>query len=241
MPLYIKVIGTGSKGNTYILSGLHNETLILDAGEPTKKVLPHIPNIHRIEGCLVTHEHQDHSRALKDYYIRGIRCITSKGTWDALGINNDCGVKPMEPIKTYSYTIMPFDVQHDAAEPLGFLIRYNVTGETLVYATDTYYLKYTFPGVNYWLIECNYCDDLIDGETDVALRNRLKESHMSLKRLKDVFKANDMRDAGKIILCHLSDKRSDEKRMVQEIRELTCVETVAANAGMLIECSLTPF
>lgn len=238
MRLY--VVSTGSKANAYILSADDGECVILDAGVPIKKVLPHIPDVHKIVACAISHEHADHARAIKDFTLHGIPIITSKGTLDALGMNGK-GYEELKPVKLNSFTIMPFAVQHDAAEPFGFLIRYNQTGETALYATDTYYLKYTFPNVNYWIVECNYCDSLIDGETDAALRNRLKESHMSLDRLCDTLKANDLSQTAKIVLVHLSDKRSDEVRMVQTIGDLTGIETVAADADMEIDLNLTPF
>ena len=242
MKLY--VAGTGSAANSYILSSNDGESLILDAGMACKKVIPHAPNVRRIKALLLTHEHGDHARYWGDYNLRGIRCIASAGTWNALWQNRrgeQEGAKAMRPINAGNFTIMPFETQHDAAEPLGFLIRYHPTGETVLYATDTYYLKHTFPGVNYWIVECNYCEDLIDAETDAVLRNRLKESHMSLRRLKDALKANDLRETAKIVLVHLSDQRSDERRMVQEIGDQTGIETVAAAAGMTIDLERTPF
>ena len=238
MKLY--VVSTGSKANCCILSADNGESVILDAGVPIKKVLPHIPDVHKVAACVCTHEHSDHSRAIKDFALRGIPIVTSKGTLDALGMNGN-GYEALKPVKLNNFTIMPFGVEHDAAEPFGFLIRYNPTGETALYATDTYYLRYTFPNVNYWIIECNYCDDLIDGETDAALRNRLKESHMSLNRLCDTLRANDLSSAAKIVLVHLSDKRSDEARMVQTIGDFTGIKTIAADAGMSIDLNLTPF
>lgn len=238
MKLY--AVSTGSKANCYILSADNGESVILDAGVPIKKVLPHIPDVHKVTACAVTHCHADHARAIRDFTLRGIPIITSKGTLDALGMNGKSH-EELKPVKLNSFTIMPFAVQHDAAEPFGFLIRYNPTGETVLYATDTYYLKYTFPNVNYWIIECNFCDSLIDGETDAALRNRLKESHMSLNRLCDTLKANDLSQTVKIVLVHLSDKRSDEKRMVEAVNKLTGIETIAADADMEIELNLTPF
>lgn len=238
MRLY--VVSTGSKANCYILSSDNGESVILDAGVAFKKVLPHIPDVHKVSACAVTHCHSDHARAINDFTLRGIPIITSKGTLDALE-SSGIGYKPLQPVRRGGFTIMPFEVQHDAAEPFGFLIRYNPTGETVLYATDTYYLKYTFPGINYWIVECNFCDDLIDGETDAALRNRLKESHMSLNRLCDTLKANDLSHTAKIVLVHLSDKRSDETRMVDTVSELTGIETIAADAGMEIDLNLTPF
>lgn len=238
MRLY--VAATGSTGNSYVLSAASGESLILDAGVRIKSVLPHIPDVRKVSGCVLTHEHNDHAKGWRDYHQRGIRCLASRGTWDALGAPID-PVKSMSRVDLGGFRVLPFDTQHDAAEPLGYLIKYIPTGETAIYVTDTYYIKYTFPGVNYWFIECNYCDDLIDGETDLVLRNRLKQSHMSLKRLKDALAANDLTETAKIVLLHLSDKRSDEKRMEREIEELTGIETIAASAGMTIELSITPF
>lgn len=245
MKLYIAA--TGSAANSYILTGDGGESLILDAGVSLKKILPRVPDVHKILACLITHEHMDHARAWREYAYRGIPVYTSAGTCSAItrGVERDmlhiARIKPIQAARRGPFTIMAFDVQHDAAEPVGFLVRYNPTGETLVYATDTYYLRYTFPGVNYWVMECNYCEDMIDGETDPALRRRLKESHMSLRRLKDALAANDLRETGKIVLVHLSDQRSDERRMVREIEEQTGIETVAANAGMTIDLKVVPF
>lgn len=238
MKLY--VAATGSSGNCYVLSGDNGESLILDAGVALKKVAPHIPNLRKVKGLLLTHEHGDHSRFVGDYILRGHKCFASDGTWKSLGLNGE-RCSSLKQFVSGPFTVLPFGTQHDAAEPMGFLVRYQPTGELVLYATDTYYLRYTFPCVNYWIIECNYCDDLIDQETDLSLRKRLKESHMSLRRLRDALAANNLGDAAKIVLVHLSDRRSDEFRMVDEIYEQTGVETVAAAAGMEIDLCRTPF
>ena len=73
------------------------------------------------------------------------------------------------------------------------------------------------------------------------LRRRPKESHLSLRRLLEALRANDLRSASKIVLVHLSDERSDEARMVEAIHEATGVETVAASSGADIALNPTPF
>lgn len=245
MRLY--VAATGSAANTYVLTGEGGESLILDAGAPIRKVLPHVGDVRKICACLITHEHADHARAWREYAYRGIPIYTGGGTRKAItgGSERDAmhivRLRSMQTARRGPFTIKAFDVQHDAVEPLGFMIRYNPTGETLVYATDTYYLKYTFPGMNYWIVECNYCENLIDHETDPALRRRLKESHMSLRRLMDALSANDLAETMKIVLVHLSDQRSDEQRMVSEIQDLTGIETIAASAETEILLKQTPF
>lgn len=55
----------------------------------------------------------------------------------------------------------PFETEHDAAEPCGFLID-NTSGDRLVFITDSYYVKYRFPNVTHMMIEANYSKDVID-------------------------------------------------------------------------------
>lgn len=247
----LAVVGTGSKGNCYVLSGDDGESLIIDAGMPIKNVIPFIPDFRKIRGCLIGHEHLDHARHWQEYGKRGINVYGSQGTLEALNPKGEldmCSLackRAMVPlvdvVNMGAFVVMAFPVQHDAVEPVGFLIRNRNTGEQIVYATDTYYLKYTFPGTTYWLVECNYCEDLIEAETDLALRNRLLESHMSLRRLVDTLNANDLTQTAKIVLVHLSDQRSDEARMIREVSAVTDAEVVAAHNGEEIELSRTPF
>lgn len=244
----LKVLSTGSKGNCYLLQD-EDRTLILDAGLPIRRIMEGIDNPGSIVGCLVTHEHMDHAKGMCDLAKRGIRIYGSGGTWKAVGgipMWNKIQVSPGCSFSFGGFTVKAFRTEHDAAEPLGFLIRNDMSGEVILYATDTYYLRHTFPGVHYWLVECNYCDDfldgmMLDGTLSLELRNRLKKSHLSLDRLKQALAVNDLSVTRKIILCHLSDARSDEERMVRDILALTGIETVAADDGMEIPLELTPF
>ncbi|NLF42444.1 MAG: MBL fold metallo-hydrolase, partial [Bacteroidales bacterium] len=193
----LKVLGSGSSGNCYILS-TPTGSLILDVGLPWKVIQKGLNfDLSGVIGALVTHEHKDHSKAIKEATLAGIDCYMSMGT-----------VKTMESIKNHrlmpvisgmqfdiqDFTVLPFDVQHDAEQPLGFIIQYRPTGEKLLYLTDSYYCKYRFKGLNYILIESNYCKDILDhnieaGLIEEAMKRRLLESHMSLDHCKDFLKA----------------------------------------------------
>lgn len=247
----LRVIGTGSAGNAYLLETEGRNTLLLDAGVSLRDITAALEKPSSLQACLVTHEHMDHAKAAGKLLERGIPVMMSTGTGKALG--NTLGPTAFVSVSANLayrigdvFTILPFAAEHDAAEPLGYLIRDDQTGEVLLYATDTYYLRNTFQQVHYWLIECNYCTETLDaqftaGTIPLAMRGRLIHSHMSLDRLLDVFRANDLHRARKIILCHLSDQRSDEKRMVEEVRALTGVDTIAAHAGDVIDLKETPF
>ena len=99
----------------------------------------------RLALFLTSISHSDHSKAVKDIMKAGIDCYMSQGTADALGVSGHRVhiIKPKQQFKVGTWTILPFDVQHDAVEPLAFLLA-NQDREKLLYATDTYYIKYRF-------------------------------------------------------------------------------------------------
>ena len=56
----LKVLGSSSSGNCYLIEANNNEKLILDAGVNFKIVQKELNfNFNGIEGVLVTHEHMD--------------------------------------------------------------------------------------------------------------------------------------------------------------------------------------
>lgn len=253
MALELKVISTGSRGNCYLLSVVGgSEALILDCGVKMKQLYRSMnPNV-RYVGCLVTHEHNDHALAVNGLLAIGIKVYASQGTVGA--IKNGDVINPAKPtvvksgvaFKVGDFTVMPFDVEHDVSEPLGFLIRYDPTGETVVYATDTRTIRQKLPNVNYWIVECNYIDALLyryEEQTSVSRKfvDRLKKSHMSLEELLHIFSYNDISKVEQIVLVHLSWERSDERIMVDAIQKITSKPTIAADDGMKILLNSAPF
>lgn len=207
-------------------------------------------DLKHILACLISHEHMDHCKAAKDVMDAGIDTYMSTGTAKALGVYGKhyrlCLMSAGIRNWIQGFVIYPFDIQHDAQEPLGFLIQYKPTGEKLLYLTDSFYSKYRFVGLNYILIECNYIKETLDanieaGLIDEAQKLRLLKSHFSLEHVKQFLKANDLSECRKIILLHLSNSNSDAARMVQEIQELTGIDTVAAEAGQIISLELFPY
>jgi phosphoribosyl 1,2-cyclic phosphodiesterase len=241
----LSVIATGSSGNCFALTA-GEEILLLDAGIPIRRIIGAVKDFRAVAGCLVTHEHRDHCAAAGSLAGLGVRVLASKGTIEAACLTGLKTVQARVVAQVGNFTVLPFATQHDAEEPLGFVVRYEPTQEVALYATDTYYLRFKFPGVNYWIVECNYVGEIVNdqfakGVIDLELRNRLIKSHMSLKHLKDALQENDLSATRKIVLVHLSDERSDERRMMNEIQAVTGIETVAAAAGMEIDLTLSPF
>lgn len=223
----ITPIASGSRGNCYRVSD-GSTPLLLECGIPFREIQKGLHfRVSEVAVCLVSHEHQDHCRAVKDLMKAGIDCYMSRGTAEALGISGHRLhiIKAKQQFRIGTWTILPFETQHDAAEPLGFLLA-NQYGEKLLYATDTFYIRYRFKALTHLMLECNYSLDILKanveaGAVDVSLKNRILKSHMSLETLKGFLKANDLSRVEQIWLLHLSDGNSDADRFKREVQELT--------------------
>jgi phosphoribosyl 1,2-cyclic phosphodiesterase len=218
---------SGSSGNCYRITD-GRTPLLLECGIGWKEIQRGLNfRTSQLAGCLVSHEHQDHSKAVQDMMKAGIDCYMSRGTAEALEVSGHRLhiIKAKQQFKIGSWTILPFETQHDAKEPLGFLLA-NKTGDKLLYATDTYYLKYKFRGLTHILVECNYALDILQknvatGLVPAAVKYRVLRSHFSLENVKDFLRANDLSKVREIHLLHLSDNNSDAERFKREIQEIS--------------------
>lgn len=233
----LKVLGSGSSGNCYLLQE-KEETLIIECGLPYKTILKELDfNLNNVVGCLISHEHKDHSKAVNDLIKNGIDIYTSKGTAEECKVTGYRAqyLENEKAIKIGEFIILPFETQHDAAEPLGFLITHKEMG-TLLFATDTYYLKYKFSGLNHILIECNYSNKILrQKELPETLKSRIMKSHFELENVKDFLRATDLKEVKEIILIHLSDGNSNSAEFKVDIEKLTGKPTYIADKGLEIE------
>ena len=229
--MQITVLASGSTGNAYRISD-GKTSLLLDAGIPLKAIQVGCQfKVTQIRGCFVSHAHNDHSKAAKELARLGVDVYTSQGTIAACKLTGHRihAVKTLEEITVGTFQVLPFDVEHDAPEPLGFLFASIETGEKLLYFTDTYYIKYRFQGLTHIMAECNYDKDSLQRSVDAGyipleLVPRLMKSHMSLEHFLDLLRANDLRKVRQIYLLHLSDNNSDEIRFKEEVQKLTGAE-----------------
>lgn len=223
----IKALASSSKGNCYRVTD-GRTPLLLECGINYKDIQKGLDfQMSSIAGCLVTHEHNDHVKSIKDVLKAGIDLYGSKGTFETLTITHHRlkPVKAREQFQIGTWTILPFEVEHDVSEPIGYLLA-NQQGEKLLFATDTYYIRYKFKGITHFMVECNYSLEILNenvaaGLIDKGRKKRLMRSHFSLENVKEFFKANDLSKVQEIWLLHLSDSNSDADLFKREIQELT--------------------
>lgn len=248
--MQLQILGSSSKGNCYILQN-ENESLIIECGvniSDIKKALNF--SFAKVSGCLVTHEHGDHAKSINEVMLMGVDIYTSRGTIRALGLDVNHHllhtIKAGEVAQVGNFKVLPFKVNHDVVEPLGFIINHPETGNVL-FITDTFYVSDTFKNIHNIIIEANFSQEIIDekvrkGSSPDFLRNRIFKSHMSLETCKKTLKANDLSKVHNIVLIHLSDSNSNAAQFQREIEGLTGKKVFIADAGIVIEnFNKTPF
>jgi len=235
----LHIINSNSDGNCYLFTDNEANTLIVECGVRFEKVKQAMNfDFSKVVGCLVTHEHGDHCKGVKDAVKAGLDIYASAGTIKGMKVQSHRlntitkGVK----FSLGPFDVIGFDVHHDVNEPLGFLLRHEEMGTTL-FLTDTIYCDYTFPGLTNILIEANYSQDIIDEKLSENrfLRNRVIRSHMSVETAIKTLKANDLSKVNNIVLIHLSERNSDAKVFKKRIEDATLKTVSIATAGLIFD------
>ena len=222
----IKTIASGSTGNCYRISD-GTTILMIECGIQFKRIQEAFSfKLSKVSGCLISHSHLDHCKSTDKLLRAGIDCYMSEATRNCIGVSGH-RVHTFQPKKIFeigSFKVLPFPLQHDV-ENHGFLLL-STNGDKLCFITDTFYCKYKFPGVNYYLIECNYSLGILDENTENGsvskfLRDRVLRSHFSLENVKEFFRVNDCSKIKQIHLIHLSSTNGDKKFFKKALQELT--------------------
>lgn len=244
----LKVLGSSSHGNCYILEN-ETEALVIECGINMKDVKESLDfQVSKIVGCIISHEHLDHSKYVGDYIRLGIPVYSSFQTQHAMEIitgERTTAIVPMKAIKIGNFTVTPFNVPHDEdIECYGYIIKHEKIG-SLLFATDLSYIPYSFKKMklNHIMIECNHIREIIDNSYIKSLRDRVISTHMSLDTCVEAIKANQTSCLSNVILLHLSDSNSNEKVMLSQVKEVCGddVNVVIANKGVTVNLDKCPF
>ena len=210
---------SSSAGNLYTVES-GGEVLMLECGVPIKRIREALKfRLQDVCGCLVSHSHGDHSKAVLDVQKAGVDCFMSADTAQAVGANGHRTmiIEPLRQFKVSKFTVLPFETEHDCAGSLGFLISDGTS--KLMFATDTFYVRYKFKDISIFAVECNYAKETISPDLDPAVKRRLMRSHFSLENVITFLLANDLTRCREIHLLHLSDGNSDAELFRRRVQQ----------------------
>ena len=131
-----------------------------------------------------------------------------------------------------SFDIKPLEMRHDVY-CLGFYIYSRETRESLFFATDTCYIPYKLPPVDYIMVEANYDIDILNdrimnGYIDPSMKNRLARSHMEIGSTIAWLEKQDLSKVKRIYLLHLSGGSSNAEDFKRRVVECAGVPTIIA-------------
>ena len=213
--LKIKTIASGSSGNCYLLED-GPARLLIECGVPLAKIGAAINYEYRsLDGCLVSHQHADHSQSRHKLHQRGVPVHEAQG-----------GARYYIPsFLVGDWHIHEFKVPHDMEDTSGFIVHTPASKSKVVYISDAGYSPFRFAGITHFMLECNHSRTIIErrvaaGELDPKLAERILKYHLGLETCIELLKANDLSKVQEIHLLHLSDGNSDAalfKRMIQKL------------------------
>lgn len=147
MTLRFCSFSSGSSGNCYLVK-TDNTAILVDAGISGKKIFEGLERTETSKdsllALLVTHEHSDHVKSVK-YVAKkysGLKAFANEKTWQIMGktINEEqIGIfSTGERFCIGDIEVKPFQVSHDAVDPVGF--SFYQGGKQVSIVTDTGYI-----------------------------------------------------------------------------------------------------
>ena len=242
----LTILASGSSGNGYVFEARHSALLVECGVKPEVMMRRTAVPISRIAGALVSHEHKDHAGYASRYAALGIKIYASEGTIRGIkGIVPEYQASVLRSMAVRSigeWRVMPFDVRHDAAEPLGFIIEHPEAGRIL-FITDTLCCPYDFRELflDHILVEANYDGYLLDanvanGLVDSARAARTRGTHMSLRDACTLLKADQTANLKTVVLIHLSEQNADRDAFERRASETALfAKVVAARPGLSVD------
>jgi phosphoribosyl 1,2-cyclic phosphodiesterase len=229
----ISILGSGSKGNcTYIESD--GKSILIDAGFSGKEIEKRLARINRSADCLkailITHEHNDHiagAGVLSRRYKLPVYLNERTYLAAAKKLGKLNGVEYFVTGESFclgDFSIHPFSISHDTADPVGFVLK--TEKGSMGYCTDTGRLTrliaHRLASCSALVLECNHDPHMLrTGPYPFPLQQRISSSTGHLCNEDALQFAFDLANEKLrcLFLAHLSETNNDAnlvKKMSQQ-------------------------
>jgi len=233
MAVRMTVLASGSKGNSTVLSS-SDTSILVDAGlscrETLKRMTAAGEDPLKLNGIVITHEHQDHVNGLavlaRKLRIPVFMTGATHQAWRRWSRKHQYADAPemakVEQLELFesgrefhigNIGVTPFTIPHDAVDPVGFV--FNVEGVKIGFATDLGYMppnvRFALKGCDGLLIESNHDLEMLRvGPYPWSVKQRVlsRVGHLSNEELGKFFATEYDGGAAFIVLAHLSENNN---------------------------------
>ncbi len=233
--LEITILGSGSAGNAALVR-CAGSVILVDAGMSAKQLSARLAEsgVHPqdLSGILLTHEHGDHTSALRVLLSRHalpVYCnaLTARALQDG-GLTTHTNWKIFQTGSDFSvadFSVRAFSVPHDASDPVGFRILAN--GASFGVLTDLGYpTRLVFEALRHvqsLFIETNHEEALLQKDTrrpwSVKQRILSRHGHLSNAAAARVVGELDAPELHTLILGHLSRDCNTPDLAINTVRQ----------------------
>lgn len=243
MGLRFCLLASGSKGNAIYIES-QGQAVLVDNGLSGVELMRRMESAgldaYRIKAIILTHEHRDHSSGV-GIAARKLRLpvVATKDTWAACPKKKKVSHHAMEAGRAFelgNLQITPFNIPHDAADPVGLVIQAGTA--RLGLCTDlgwaTRLVEARLGGCNALILESNHDPQMLtNGPYQEWLKQRVRSRHGHLSNQEGAALLGKLHhaDLREVVLAHLSETNNAP--------ELAKAETEATLAQMDSDANLT--
>lgn len=235
--IHVSVLASSSKANVTVFDA-GDSRILIDCGLSFREVGRRLKQVgldlDAIDAIVLTHEHSDHIRGLPRFLNnRKVPVFMTEGTWQevqpSLGrAAGQCSVVGVDEWFTFGrFELFPFAVQHDAREPVGFLVR--AGGVSIGIATDlgcvTDKIKGYLEGLDGLIIESNHDPELLrHAPYPWVLKRRIESAygHLSNQQAGELLEHLSLRDYVRlqvVVAAHVSENSNCPELAIETLRE----------------------
>ena len=206
--MLIRVIGSSSAGNCYIITNDNGNQLILECGLKIENISRFV-DYNKVQCCCYSHKDSDHFLSKDKLELCGVDCY---------GTEN---IEEGKVMTIGDYNILPILVRHRDIKCFSYIIRDNKSNKKILFCTDLEEMpKVSDTKFDVMMLECNWSGDRIDNNAvNDNINNKGFLNHLSLEQVLEFLDSRENKPKI-LILCHISNSGSlDLKYALEECQK----------------------
>ena len=248
------VLGSGSKGNSAVVE-CGRTRLLIDAGLSAKQLNLRLGLLgiepDSLAGILLTHEHGDHVRGINIFLKQ--HPVPVFATGQTAQVVRQAGLeigtwKTFETSQTVTIgevTVTSFSIQHDAVDPVGFVIDH--AARRFGFVSDvghvTRSMTHCLSGLHGLFVEANYDPDLLEADTkrpwSIKQRISSRHGHLSNEQVAELLCDIAHPQLGRVVLGHLSSDCNTPELILGRLRACLAAQG-HGHVGLACACQDQP-